>query len=778
MMSYGSATKKALLGGAMFMPMLSIAMPLQAQVEESQAQVQENAPQAGSGLGAIVVTARRREETLQETPISITTFDADALIDRGISNLSGIGDFTPNLVFDQGNGNTGGSTSSQIYIRGIGQPDFLFTTEPGVGIYVDGVYLPRSIGSIMDLVDLERVEILRGPQGTLFGKNSVGGAINIVTRRPQPEFGGRVSATYGSFNRVDIGGSVNLPIVTDTLLASVAFSSHDKDGYVRRINDGSRLGGINSTGLRGQLLWEAAPNFDILVSADYTRKREDSIANTLIDVDTTGFLLSLYNGLVAPAIGGPVYDGRFISTDPFVNSGTGFNQSDLDLWGISSTATLELGAVTIKSITAYREQDAIFGADSDHSPIRYFEQSVVDQQRQFSQEFQISGTAIDDRLDWIVGAMYFHETGYDQYRIVFAPGLFAALEALPPGIIPGLGGVGNPVHPTLDFVGNLTSRINNDSYSAYGHLSFDVTERLSVSGGLRYTSDEKDFDARFDRLEAGVTTHDLETGDSWNAWTPRIGFDYDWSDDFMTYASVARGFKSGGFNGRGSTDFVARTPFAPEFVWTYEMGFHSMFADRQVILNGAAFYSDYSNLQLLSITSDPQGGIIALVENAGAARIMGFELELTAMPLPGLRFDVGLGYLDAEYTQLDASVSSVALDDELVKTPEWSLSLGAEYSADISEDWQLTIRGDYSYRSTIQHVADNNPLLEQGGYGLFNARIAVGPSDESWELAVFGTNLSDELYITNGLGQADSLGSTDVSFGRPREWGVSVSARF
>ncbi|QLC26445.1 TonB-dependent receptor [Parasphingopyxis algicola] len=751
-------------------PLAAFAQPLQAQAEA-------DGTQAQSGFGAIVVTARRREETLQETPISITTFDADALVDRGISNLSGIGDFTPNLVFDQGTGNTGGSTSSQIYIRGIGQADFLFTTEPGVGIYVDGVYLPRSIGSIMDLVDLERVEVLRGPQGTLFGKNSVGGAVNIVTRRPQPEFGGRVSATYGSFDRVDIGGSVNLPLVTDTLLASVAFSSRDRDGYVRRVNDGTRLGGINSTGLRGQLLWKPSPNFDILVAADYTRKREDSIANTLIDVDQSGSLIGLYNGLVAPALG-TIYDDRFISSDPFVSFGTGFNQSDLDLWGISSTATLELGAVTIKSITAYREQDAVFGADSDHSPIRYFEQSVLDEQEQFSQELQISGTAIDDRLDWIVGAMYFHESGFDQYRVVFAPGLFDALEALPPGIIPGLGGAGNPIHPALDFDGLLTSRINNDSYSAYGHFSFDITDRLSVSGGLRYTSDEKDFDSRFDRLSAGVTTHDVETGDSWNAWTPRIGVEYDWSDDLMTYASVARGFKSGGFNGRPTTEFVARTPFAPEFVWTYELGFNSMFADRRVILNGAAFYSDYSNLQLLSITSDPQGGIVALVENAGKARIMGFELELTAMPVPGLRFDAGLGYLDAEYRQLDASVNTITLSDDLVKTPEWSLSLGAEYTADLSDDWQLTIRGDYAYRSTVQHVADNNPLLEQSGYGVFNARLAFGPSDESWELAVFGTNIGDELYITNGLSQADTLGTTDVSYGRPREWGVSVSARF
>lgn len=725
----------------------------------------------------IVVTARRREESLQETPISITAFSADQLTERGVTNLSGVGDYTPNLVFDQGSGNTGGSTSSQIYIRGIGQADFLFTTEPGVGLYVDGVYYPRSIGSVMDLIDLERVEILRGPQGTLFGKNSVGGAINVVTRRPSDEFGGRVSATYGSFDRIDVNGAVSLPIDENGLFASLAFSSQDRDGYVHRVNDGTRLGGINSQGVRGQLLWEASPNFDLLIIGDYTSKREDSIANTLVDVDQSGSLIGLFNGLVAPATGN-FYDDRFIPADPFTSFGTGPNRSDLDVWGISATATLDLGSVTFKSITAYREQDALFGSDSDHSPITYFEQTVRDEQEQFSQELQLSGEGLQGRLDWVVGAMYFHEKGFDQYSIIFAPGLYGALEALPPGIIPGLGGAGNPIHPALDFNALVSSGINSDSYSAYGHFSFAITEQLSVSGGLRYTSDEKDFASRLDRREAGVTTHDIEVGDRWNAWTPRIGFEYEWSDDLMTYVSAARGFKSGGFNGRPTNAFVASTPFAPEYVWTYEAGFHARTADRRFSLNGAAFHSDYTNLQLLSITSDAQGGIVALVENAGKARIRGFELELLAEPVQGLRFDAGLGYLDAEYRQLDPSVTSIALTDDLVKTPEWSFSAGLQYSTEIDGRWQITLRGDYSYRSTVQHVASNDPLLEQPGYDLVNLRAAFGPVDESWEVAVFGTNVTDELYITNGLSQRDTLGTTDVSFGRPQEWGVSLSARF
>lgn len=729
------------------------------------------------GIEQIFVTARKRAERLQETPLAITAFTAESLSKRSVFALDGIGDYTPNLVFDKGNGNTGGSSSAQIYIRGVGQADFLFTTEPGVGIYVDGIYLPRAIGSIMDLIDFERIEVLKGPQGTLFGKNSVGGAVNIVSRRPGEELSGRIEAILGRFDRIDVRGNLNVPLVEDKLAASIAISSQDMDGYIDRVEDGGTLGGVNTKGIRGQLLWNAAEGFEVHLTADYTRRRDDSIANTLVAVDQGGSLIGLWNALVAPALG-VTYDDRFVPDDPFTSQGTGPNFSDLDIWGLSATATLERGNFIFKSITSYRHQDAMFGSDSDHSPITYFEQSVDDDQEQFSQEFQINGTHFDGRLDWVVGALYFHEDGLSTYRVLFAPGLFGALEALPPGIIPGLGGAGNPIHPGLDFDGAVSAGIDNDSYAAFSHFNFDITGKLSVSGGLRYTHDEKDFDSVFERFEAGVITHDVSVGDDWSAWTPKIGFDYNWTENIMTYVSAARGFKSGGFNGRPTSAFVASRTFDPEFVWTYEAGIKTETADRRLVLNGAVFYSDYTNLQLLAIATDDFGGIVALVENAGEAEIKGFELELNAAPIDALRIDAGLGFLDAKYTQLDASVTSITLDSELVKTPEWSFNIGADYTVPIGNGFSGTLRVDYSYRSRTQHVADNNPLLEQDGYGLLNLRVTFGPEDRSWELAAFGTNITNELYITNGLSQFDSLGTTDVTFGRPSEWGISGTFRF
>ena len=741
------------------------------------AQETAHAQQDVTGVDVITVTARKREENIQDTPIAITAFSADDLKKRSVYTLDGIGDYTPNLVFDKGTGGTGGSTSTQIYIRGIGQADFLFTTEPGVGIYVDGIYHPRSIGSIMDLVDIERVEVLKGPQGTLFGKNSVGGAINVVSRKPGNEFSGGVEAIYGKFDRIDVRAHLNIPLVEDKLAASLAFSSHDIDGYVKRPLAGDELGGINSKGVRGQLLWTPADNFDFLLSADYTRHRDDAIANTLIDVDQTGSLIGLWNGLVAPSQM-VFYDDSYISDDPFESNGTGPNFSDLDLWGISGVATWRAGALTFKSITAYRNQDAFFGHDSDHSPLTYFEQTVDDDQEQFSQELQVNGTHFDDRLDWVLGALYFHEEGLSTYRILFAPGLYDALELLPTGVIPGLGGMGNPIHPALDFDGAVSAGIDNDSYAAFAHASFDITDRFSISGGVRYTFDEKGFDSILERFSAGVITHDVSIKDDWSAWTPKVSLDYDVTDNVMAYVSAARGFKSGGFNGRPTNAFVAMQPFDPEYVWTYEAGFKSEFVNRRLILNGAMFYSDYTNMQLLSVAIDEFGGIVALVENAGEAEIKGFELEMNAIPFRDARLDFGIGFLDAKYKELDPSVSSITLDDDLVKTPAWNISVGGEYTVWLADDFGATLRADYSYRSTTQHVADNNPLLEQEPYSLLNLRLTFAPDDGPWSLAVFATNVTDKLYISNGLSQFDTLGTTDVTYGRPREWGVMASWAF
>jgi iron complex outermembrane receptor protein len=730
---------------------------------------------ASGQVEEVVVTALKRTERLQDTPVAITAFTRSDLQARNITNLATIATFTPNLVFDQGSGNTGGSTSSQIYIRGIGQADFLFTTEPGVGLYIDGVYLPRAIGSMMELVDVERIEVLKGPQGTLFGKNSVGGAISVITQAPQANFGGRAYGILGSNSRTDGFASMDVPLAPD-LLSKVSVVRAKRDGYVDRVNVGDTTGNMNSLGAAAQLLWTPNAALSVRVSGDYTRKRERAIANTLVAVDPGAPLLGLWNALVGPVLG-VTYDARYVPTDPFVDYGTGPNNSDLDLWGVSATADYRIGDATLRSITAYRHQNADFAIDTDHSPITYINQGVIDRQRQFSQEFQITGKALDSRLTYVAGTMYFRETGHDEYRILFAPGLYRALESLPAGIIPGLGGAGNPIHVALDYDGVIVGDIKSNSYAAYVHGEYALTDQLNLTAGVRYSLDKKTYSPRFDHLASGVTAYDLTTGDDWKAWTPKFGLDYHWTPAVMTYVSASRGYKSGGFNGRSTTAVVATNPFAPEYVWTYEAGFKTESFDRRLVLNGAFFYSDYTNLQLLTIASDPNSGVVAVVENAGAAKIQGFELELRATPLNRMHIDAGLGYLDGKYTKLDPTVTAVTLDSTLAKTPKWTFTVGADYGVDLG-GVVATARVDYSYRAKVQNVANDLEILAQPGFSLWNATLRLEPSAADWSVTLFGTNLSDKRYITNGLSALDSLGPADVSYGRPREWGVRLDYRF
>ena len=469
-------------------------------------------PAARAELEEIIVTARKREEPLQKTPVSITAFTVEQLERPGMDKLTDVARFAPNVVFDQGTGNTGGAFNSQVFIRGVGQVDFLFSTDPGVGIYVDEVYLPRVVGSILDVTDIERIEILRGPQGTLFGKNTIGGALNITSQRPSGEFDATAEATFGSRDRLDGKLSVDVPF-TDNLNGRLTISSRNQDGYVERVNQpGRATGDTNTDGVRGLLEWAPDNGWNVLLAADYNRRREEAIANELIDVQggALGPVLDLWNFLVAPTYGpGSVYDSRFVSAE-FESQATGPSLSDLDMWGVSANISKELGSgLSVKSITAYREEDAQFGMDQDHSPFRYLETDNDNNHEAFSQEFQINGTNFGDRLNWVGGLFYMHEKASDDYNIVLGGGLFDALEGLPgailplapgvtcpppPGVFaPCAGGPGNPINVSLDFEATIFDDIDIDSYAAYAQGTYAFTDKLSMTAGLRYTDEDKTF---------------------------------------------------------------------------------------------------------------------------------------------------------------------------------------------------------------------------------------------------------------------------------------------
>jgi iron complex outermembrane receptor protein len=833
--------------------------------------------EASSGLEEVVVTARRREESLQDTPISITAFSGEALERQHIDQLSGVAAFTPNLTFDAGATFSGTSSSASVFIRGIGQVDFTLTTEPGVGIYLDGVYLSQTIGSVLDLVDIEHVEVLRGPQGTLYGRNTIGGAINVTSQKPDDTLHGSFEVTTGRYDRFDLRASVNVPL-TDTLFMRASAATFNRDGFVAAPNtpDHEALGGTEQKA--GRLAFRFVPNerFSADLALDYADQEDTGVPTVLVgtfegaslaligsQADPTSPLylpppvpllapsfVDLHNlvatvpfgqqGCLPPGPGTPPFCPPDIVPNPVFgqatfgqgdvtdyNHGPLVNYSALDLgsdtetWGAGLTLNYDLGVATIKSISSYRSMDAYTAFDMDGAAVLIGDLVDDFSVDQFSQELQLSGMALDGRLNWLAGAYYFTEDGTNLDDVQFSPARFLS-----------------------------GARIDNESTAGFAQLTFDVTTRLAFTAGIRYTDETKKFivpdncfalpkgpATLFDgtvvtcaRLHTVVDPGFLNEGfltfvnapvfpdqdvpgarlcclpisdaagnvvglirgvtpgyplvpsgtakRSFNDWTPHFNIAYKWTETLLTYASYSEGFKSGGFVQRVFPPKIEVPSFDPETAKVYEVGFKWRDANGRVTLNGAAFHTDYQDLQI-----EVNDGIAPVTRNAAEAEIEGFELELSAIPAAGWLLQAGIGYLDAKYTRLDPSQNfttdlySLTKDSKLVNTPEWSGHLGLQYTLNLSSG-QVITRADWSYTDDQYKDALNFPQLHQGSFSLLDAFITYVSAAGHWELSVFGKNLTDERYITSGHANGLTQGRVSANLGRPREWGLSFRYRF
>jgi len=688
-------------------------------------------------LEEITVTARRVEESLQQTPVAVSAFTRSDLTARGVSTLDDVSKYTPNLEFFASG--ISGKNSGQVYIRGVGQFDYLLTTDPGVGIYLDGVYLARSLGNILDLVDIERVEIMRGPQGTLYGKNTVGGAINVITRRPGDELEAELTVKTGSYDRINGRASVSGPLVPGVLGGKLAVNTMNADGFGVRPLAGDTAGNEESNGVQAMLEWDPTEAVNVVVSADYTRTNETFSQHAIEDVNTAAPLVGLHNALASEPLaslhGLPLqpYDGRWLTTDPFVDLSTDSNFNDQEVWGVSATVSWDIAGMTLKSITGYRDMSLSFGTDPDGSPVTVIDEIDDNFQDQLTQELQLSGRSFGERLRWVIGLYYLAEDSRAEMTIRTHEAIFQAFEALPgpifplaagvacpaPPPAPCAGGAGNPVNLGLDIGRFTTLDQQTDSYAAYAQGSYDLSEQLSFTYGIRYTEEEKEFTYAFTQLQSGFPLIPPTTvDDSWDDVSHRIGLDFQWTDDLMTYFSASRGFKSGGFNGRGrSTNEI--TSYDPETMWSYEIGVKSEWFQRRLRFNAAAFYNDYSDLQFTLSTSDAAGTQIIVVGNAAAAEVKGFEVELLAVPLDALRLNLSAGHLDAEYTEVDPG-ADITEDDELIATPDWTLAMGAEYTLPLGGWGSVALRADYSYRAQVffEHVLRRREHRLHGPGGL------------------------------------------------------------
>ncbi|MEX6725447.1 TonB-dependent receptor [Parapedomonas caeni] len=747
----------------------------------------ENAEADNTQIGEIIVTAQKREERLQDTPISISAFTADSLQARSMANLNDLSSFTPNLEINTGRGDAG-SSNAAVFIRGVGQYDFIFPTDPGVGIYLDGVYIARSVGGMMDLADVQRIEVLRGPQGTLYGKNTIGGAINIVTSKPSSTLEGNVELTTGSYDRIDARGMISGPL-SDTVSAKLSFSSANRDGYGKRLVDGVRTGDIDKDVVRAAINVQPSDNLDILLAADYSRIRQHGPAKVLVGFFPAA-VADLYNALGAPyqnaVLGLPadsLFDDRWLTSGDYETNGTGPARDDADIWGVSATIDWQLSdAVGLKSISAYRDMDTQFGVDMDQTPYPIIDTSNDQKQHQFSQEFQFTGTAFEDRLTWLAGLYYFTEKGRDFATPKLMSGLYQALELLPGPLVPlgpegpFAGGAGNPVNAALDLDLATTSHIKVTNWAGFAQGTYKVTDTFSLTLGARYTWEKKEYNLySYYPASGGVVMPGDTESKSWKEFTPKLGIDYKPNPDMLFYASYSKGFKSGGWNPRPLTP-ASFGSYDPEYLTAYEAGFKSQWLDRRLLVNVATFYSRYKDLQLSTNTTDSTGNILLVVNNAGKTDLWGFEAEIMARPAAGLDLSASIGYLDNEYKDLDAGVPW-SLDNKLPDAPKWTINLAAQYAFELGDMGALTVRGDAAYKSKSWKDPSNYALIAQPSYWLLNARMTWDSPDSLWSVSVFGTNLTDKYYRTAGT-VVEAFGFAEATIGRPREWGLSVKRSF
>lgn len=845
-------------------------------------------------LQEVVITAQRREAKLQDVPIAVTAFSGEALADRALGDITALSHLTPGVNLDAGAPFSGDKSVLSASIRGIGQDDFAFNLNPGVGVYLDGVYLARTIGANLSLLDVDRIEILKGPQGTLFGANTIGGAISVVTHTPGNEGRFIGTVTGGEYNRRDVGFTADIPIITDTLLSSISVSSLNQTGWVKVIpypsstpqgqtpfvvdpqtaypkagySTNDNFGGTGVTSIRGKMLWKASDRLNFTFTADWTHEDQTALPYTILGVYSTNFnsiFATMYNlcisngpstiagaiqaaggppaflppaknpfpGLCsqpraqvpglsqggAPLLGagyvggppGPYNAGNIAKGLPYAGSNsprlwfdynatktgnlntTYANGPDFarqDQFGGSVTGVYNLSDdLTLKSITGYRQIKWNIGTDLDGTPETLQEVTDAQHQWQVSQEFQLLGKAMDNRLNYVGGLYYFKEGGYVHDYVPFE---------------------------SLLYVYDVANDVVNEDYAAFVHADFNLTDRWGFTAGGRYTKVKASFlggQSDLNSFPLGSTLFPLITGEpylryfppipdsqSWDIVTPTAGIQFHFDKDVMAYLSWSKGFKAGGWTTRlsaGITD-PKTAEYKPEYSKTWELGLKSEWLNHRLLANAAIYYTDYTGIQL-----NIQQGISPVYTNAGDAKIKGAELELQWLVGGGLQLNASADYIDAYYTYVNPNanipqyanadgstvcpagppicsqtwVGVTALDAKLPKTPKYKFSIYPQYDLALRNTAILRFLAQFTYSAEMFNDSLNTPQLRRPATRNLDASIHYVSPNTMYDFAFGGTNLTNDRYVTAG---SPNYGAGEVGgyYNPPRMWYASLRVNF
>ncbi|HWL63568.1 MAG TPA: TonB-dependent receptor [Steroidobacteraceae bacterium] len=760
-------------------------------------------------LEEVVVTAQFREQNVQDTPLAITAVSAEMLEARSQTNITEVANQAPSVTLKPQSPMFGPSIAA--YIRGIGAGDFNPALEPGVGIYVDDVYIATLTGSMLDLLDLERVEILRGPQGTLAGRNSIGGAVKLYSKKPDSSDSGSFQVTYGSRNRLDLRGTANFAL-TDNLFMRISGVDKSQEGYIDRIDYGCAFPGnpygivsltatsagcvvardsnVNYSAGRVAFRWLANERVEVNLSADYTNDRRNPTGAVLVDYrDATQAAAAI--GRIQPVLDAdpannvrpsvfvtprgsyhyyasfynPAHDGTGEVTTAMVESRPTPRQW-FEGWGTALDVDFGISdSLSLRSITAYREYESGFVNDNDLSPLA---SSIGDGSlpfRALTQELRLSGG--NDVLDYTLGAYYLDQRStYQSWQDLRYTG---------------------PLQFQQDDV------VNVDTWAAFAHLGWSVTEQLDLTAGLRYTDEHKDynyirrtrdgalhpaFNAPGNELDGQRNNYDGDQLDY------RLAAQYSWTEDLMTYLQYSTGFKGGGTTPR-PFNLDQLVSFGSETLKSWELGAKTDFLDRRLRVNTAVFFGDYKDVQM-GLQQCPVGppapcGVIA---NAGDAELKGFEFEAVIRPVRRMTVDASYTYTDFKWkflsplTQPLSGVGGIQLWMTTPFLPKTKASLGTQYEFTLANGSTLSPRFDASFQSELHTNGNNSVNNRIGGYTLFNARLVWKRAQGGLEIALEGTNLGDKYYYLSRADQYTGAGHTDAQPGRPREWAVTLKKTF
>ena len=681
-------------------------------------------------LRSVVVSSQRIEENLQEVPISITAIDKPAIQQSGANRLAELQYYVPNMVI----GYEYFTFMTVASIRGVSGSSRNIGIDNRVGTYVDGVYAGRSITLNQSLLDIERVEVLRGPQGTMFGKNTVSGVVNLTTLKPHDGTEATVMVEGGNYNHFRVNLFLNLPLIQNRLFAKVSANTFSRKGYIKNVYNDENLNGINTFGGRLQLRYLASDKLEFNLSLDGVRDRQD---HRTIAVETEG-------------------EGFELAPDPreVAHDADEFQHRDL-LGGALKIDYNFTNDIKLKSISAYNWYKAQSRFDEDLSPSAFLYTERDEQSRHFTQELQLA-SSFTKRTNFVAGLFYFHQNS--------ETGTSATFDSDSPF---GYYYIGTP------------ASVETNSFAGYFHGNLNLTNNLILTAGIRYTYEKKKINfSQYNDPEPFMFPEidNLNDALSESDFSPKGGINFFLTNNAMLYGTIARAHKSGGWNANFTQ--TENIKFGPEYSTNYEIGLKTIWWDNRFRFNAAAFLTKFDDYQVMTFTGTNIEDVLMIVQNAGKVTSKGFEIELSAIPLLGLNLTTGIGYTDARYDEFkNGGGLGIHYDGNILElAPKITFFIAADYRFQTGSLGSLILHGDYAYQDEMYTESGNEDFSFMEGYSLINARVGFELAKIPLSFALWGKNLTDELYMRDR--SLTPFGTPYTWYGMPRTYGIEVRYSF